>query len=656
MSDLQARAHRYGIETEFHDARGTLRTVGPETVEVILQSLPPPPEHHLVDGALVMRAGKAGVSGLRRGFDGPVDVAIVREAADGPHEVARTRAESWSFAAADFEPGIYRATLVDAHGRTDAAPLIVAPVCSYGGSFDRGWVLAAQLYGVRSRTNWGIGDFGDLERLVRLAAEAGAAGVGLNPLHVLFDDHPADCSPYSPSSRLFLNPIYIDVSRAPGFSADDVAALGARLDVVRRTDLVDYPAVAELKWSSLRAAFIRFAQSGSSAETDEFAAFRRARAPTLQRFAAFEVLRRRFAGPWWQWPDDWRQPDDTRLRLLRDGDTAAQLSFFEYLQWVADRQLRACRDLARDRGMAVGLYLDVAVGVKMDGFDAWSSQDGIARGLSLGAPPDLLNTAGQDWGIATFSAAGLERTGYRPLRDMLAAVMRYAGAIRLDHVLGLRRLYLVPSGARADAGAYARMPFDAMLAVIAIESEAHRCVVIGEDLGTVPPGLRERLAEDGLWCYRVMLFERDHEGRFLPPEHYASDALVTFSTHDLPTFAGWSSGEDLRVKRGLRLDPGESDHDRAFALQRFAEATSTGSNQGRLDAMVDYLARTPSRILSVALEDVLGVAEQPNVPGTINEYPNWRRRMPVDLEDLGASPTIARLSAILRHRGRGGGA
>src|SRR5207342_856735 len=243
----------------------------------------------------------------------------------------------------------------------------------------------------------------------------------------------------------------------------------------------------------------------------------------------------------------------------------------EFVQWISDRQLGDAPDLARKLAMKVGLYLDVAVGVQADGFDAWNEQVAISRHLGVGAPPDPLNTAGQSWGLAGFNATGLEQKSFEPYREMLRASMRYAGAIRLDHVLGLKRLYLVPHGFAADNGVYVQMPFEALLAATAQESMKHRCVVIGEDLGTVPEGFREKMADWGIWSYQVMMFERDDDVRFRGTDHYASNALVTFNTHDLSSYAGWRSFSDLKLKRSLGIDPGESDDARWHALAMLDE-------------------------------------------------------------------------------------
>jgi 4-alpha-glucanotransferase len=303
--------------------------------------------------------------------------------------------------------------------------------------------------------------------------------------------------------------------------------------------------------------------------------------------------------------------------------------------------------------MRVGLYLDVAVGVQSDGFDAWNEQVAISRHLGVGAPPDPLNTAGQSWGLAGFNASGLEQKSFVPYRDMLRASMRHAGAIRLDHVLGLKRLYLVPHGFSAADGAYVQMPFEALLAATAQESVAQRCVVIGEDLGTVPEGFRDQIAGWGIWSYLVMMFEREDNGPFKSRDRYLANALVTFNTHDLSTYAGWRSFGDLKTKRALGIDPGESDDARWHALAMLDNVLrENGITNSDLYSVANFLARTPSRLLAIALEDFLGLVDQPNIPGTVNEHPNWRRRLPVSLEQIASTIDVAALKAATRERSR----
>jgi 4-alpha-glucanotransferase len=301
----------------------------------------------------------------------------------------------------------------------------------------------------------------------------------------------------------------------------------------------------------------------------------------------------------------------------------------------------------------------------------------------MGAPPDEFNRAGQDWGLAPFSPSALVVHEFAPLRSLMQSTMRHAGAIRLDHVLGLKRIYMVPHGCGASEGTYVHFPFEALLQTVARESTALRCVVIGEDLGTVPEGFRETMARWGLWSYRVVLFEREHDGRFKPPEAYPEQALATFNTHDLPSLRGWLAAHDLGVKRGLGLDPGESDEARASSQQRLRDIlreragqylegdqsgqppfipaqagiqnenakTQGGSNE--LFAITAFLAQTPSRLVVIALDDVLGALEQINIPGTVDQHPNWRRKLPVALEDLEGNESLRRVGEVFAQQGRG---
>ena len=640
--DLFAKAASLGIQTEYIDGQGHRRVTDAAALQIILDALPVQQPHRLLDRPVVVRFGQPSRTELKQAATFPVRwkiVAGVKVIAEGE---TGNGAIAWP---TDLPEGAFRLHLTDAASVSEEAPLIVTPSRAFGGDFDRCWLIAVQLYGVRSKRNWGIGDFTDLEGLIELAAGLGADGVGLNPLHALFDDHPADCSPYSPNSRLFLNPLYIDVEKLDG-----VEVAGDTVARLRESALVDYVAVAALKWRALRSAFASF-RTRSGADRQDFETFRGERAPLLSRFACFEVLRHRFNKAWWEWPEQWRQPNDAACAKLREGPDATEIEFVEFVQWIADRQLGGCQALARKLGMRVGLYLDVAVGVQAGGFDAWNEQEAISRHLSVGAPPDPLNTAGQNWGLAGFNAAGLEIRSFEPFREMLRASMRHAGAIRLDHVLGLKRLYLVPHGFAADNGAYVQMPFEALLAATALESEARRCVVIGEDLGTVPEGFREQMADWGIWSYLVMMFERDDQGRFRGVDYYRDNALVTFNTHDLSTYAGWRSFADLRLKRSIGIDPGESDDARWQALSKLSDMLRGHGIDGHdLYAMLGFLARTKSRLLAISLEDLLGVIDQPNIPGTTDEHPNWRRRLPLALEEITAGIDVAALKTALQGR------
>jgi 4-alpha-glucanotransferase len=427
--------------------------------------------------------------------------------------------------------------------------------------------------------------------------------------------------------------------------------LAHEIETLRQSELVDHAGVASVKARALRLAYERFRRA-PPARQHAFEGFRKERGPALGRYACFEFLRQRIGRLWPEWPAQWRNPTDADLAELR-GRKGEEIAFFEFVQWVADQQLQACRQRADDLALPIGLYLDIAVGVRPDGFDAWSDQDFVMSGLAVGAPPDLYNTAGQNWGLAAFNPVALERKAFQPFRAMLQASMRYAGAIRLDHVLGLKRLYLIPDGMRPDQGVYVRFPFQALLAVSALESVRHRCLVVGEDLGTVPEAFRETLTVWGIWSYQVMLFERAADGSFLPPERYRENALATFSTHDLATFAGWASGYDLAVKRVLHIDPGETDAEREAAQRALRSALSAvGAADPGFPSVARFLAQTPARLLAIAIEDALGVCEQANVPATIDEHPNWRRRLPVLLEHLAQHPGLRAIADVMASAGR----
>jgi 4-alpha-glucanotransferase len=626
--DLYSQAQNLGILTQFVDGQGQTRVTDEAALKIIIEALPARIERHIVAESVVIRPDQPSHTELLPAAKLPVRWTIAAGSRVIGEGEADGRTIDWPRA---LPPGSYRLRLTDAAALSEDVPLIVAPK-AFAGDFDRTWLIAAQLYGVRSARNWGMGDFTDLKNLIELASKLGADGIGLNPLHALFDDRPTDCSPYAPNSRMFLNALYIDVEAIPEYcgGADREA-----LAPLRQSANVDYAGVAELKWPALRSAFENFKANASAERRQRFEQFRNERGALLSHFACFEALRHRLTGPWWEWPAEWRQPEEAKCAELRNGPDRTEIEFVEFVQWIADRQLAACKTLAGKRGMKVGLYLDVAVGVQSDGFDAWNEQEAISRHLAVGAPPDPLNTLGQNWGLAGFNAAGLEMKSFEPFREMLRASMRHAGAIRLDHVLGLKRLYLVPHGFPAKNGAYVQMPLEALFAVAALESVADKCVVIGEDLGTVPEGFREQMIEWGIWSYLVVMFQRENNGRFHGSDNYLKNALVTFNTHDLSTYAGWRSFGDLKLKRSIKVDPGESDQARWDALGALDEVLRLhGIDRNDFYSVARFIAQTPSRLMAISLEDLLGVADQPNIPGTVNEHPNWRQRLPVALEDI----------------------
>jgi (1->4)-alpha-D-glucan 1-alpha-D-glucosylmutase len=546
----------------------------------------------------------------------------------------------------------------------DATPCYLPQAMEDG----RIWVLATQLYGLRSRRNWGIGDFEDLRALAEIAARDGAGGIGVNPLHALHPSNPRASSPYAPSSRLFLNALYVDPAGVPEFRADDAPAQ-QELDTLRAEPLVDYERVARAKWRAFDRLYRTFRREHLDAGTQRGAAFRRfleARGEPLELLARYEALAEHFHAldetcyGWRQWPLEYRSPDSAAVAAFA-AQHRERIEFFAYVQWLAHEQLAAA---ARACGsMACGIYRDLAVGVELNGADAWADQRTILAGAALGAPPDPLNALGQNWGLPPLSPHALREQEYEPFARLLRANMTHAGALRIDHVMALRRCFWIPQGATPLEGAYVRYPLEAMLAVLARESRTNRCAVIGEDLGTVPPGFRERLQQARVLSSRLLYFERDERGAFLPPAAYPRGAASSAGTHDLPPLGGWWIGDDLAVRDRLALYPDEraqrdAGHDRwaaRFALidalegagaldgaaaQRLRDDARVNGTRACLDdltaAVHRFLAQTPSAIAIAQLEDVLSEIDAVNVPGTVNEHPNWCRKRSVAVEELDA--------------------
>jgi 4-alpha-glucanotransferase len=641
------------IERDYIDAFGHAHAVAPDDLECIMRQLGGSQGEDRTAKVLVSRQQNGAAPVVMDHVLGrDISSWEVVNLGGGAVPPASHDAQPGAF---DLPIGSYRLRLRHG-GEAPDVPLLVAPGRAYQPEFvraqQRRWVWSVQLYAVRSRRNWGIGDFTDLLRLLDFAATTGAGGVGINPLHVL---HAGQSSPYSPSSRRFLSPLYIDLDAVPEFGGAAASGFTDEISHLRTLDMVDYAGVEAVKRAALRQCHQTFRQQAQPARREAFERFRLERGDALAGFAAFELLKQRHTGPWWEWPAPLQKPSAALLSELRQA-AHEELEFHEYVQWVADDQLRACRDRAQALRLPIGLYLDLAVGVDPNGADVWGSSSDFSQGLSVGAPPDAWNPAGQSWGIASFHPQSLIETDFAVLRQTLRSVMRYAGAIRIDHALGLNRMFLIPEGRDATHGAYVRFPFEAMLAVVAQESVAHRCLVIGEDLGTVPEGVSEALRDWGVWSYRVALFERHWDGRFRDPGEYPADAIVTFSTHDLPTFTGWMTAHDLKLKAELRMNSGEGGHDRGRARDSLREAfarNGIGSDsQATLADLTRFLARTPSRLLAVAIDDALAIADQTNIPGTVAEHPNWMRRLPVDLEELAAHENVKAVASALEAEGR----
>lgn len=534
-----------------------------------------------------------------------------------------------------------------------------------------GWGLFCQLYELRSARNWGIGDFADLAALAGIAGRRGADFLGVNPLHALFLAAPERCSPFAPSHRSFLNPLYIAVDEVPGHAAPAPEGLAA----ARAGDRVDYPAVAALKLAALRAAFDRrpFADAGAQRDHDDWVAGRGA---GLRRHALFEAISARMVAlghgaGWMSWPEEWRDPDGARARALAE-DAPRDIAFYQWLQWVADRQLAHAQAVALGAGMRVGLYLDLAVGEAPDGSAGWGGAH-MLRGLRIGAPPDLFQSEGQDWGLAAPSPAALEAQDFAPFRDMIRAQLDHAGALRIDHAMALWQLFLIPDGKRAPDGGYLRYPARALLRVLAEESHRARALIVGEDLGSVPDGFREVMARARILSYRLLYFEQD-AGGFLPPQAYPAEALACLSTHDLPTLADWWQARDiaLRLEHGLvdaattRQHERDRVRERGDLLRALREAGLIGDGPRDTDPQLPpgvalaahlFAGCAPSVLVAVRLADLAGPQAPTNLPGTSEQYPNWQLRSPTPLEALETLPGFGELAqrlSDLRPRGRGG--
>lgn len=668
-----------GIEARYVDQSGRAQVVPHRTLDALRAILTPPQSAagRILDPVTVLRADRPLSVPVRSG-DRSVQWEIIEE--DGT-----VRSGTAAIAGAGGRRHVvlpplplgYHRLVVRVGRRSETAELVIVPARAYQPAAVRerrgAWGLAVQLYGLRSERNWGIGDFADLAAVVDRAAPLGAAATGLNPLHALFPDDPEQASPYSPSSRLFLNTLYLDVTAIDDFaectqaqSLVGSAKFQAELRRLRAEPFVAYAGVAACKQRVLELLYESFRDrhlgDPEDARGHAFRAFQRRTSPALRRFATFNVLRETLSASdpaqrsWHHWPTELRDCGTRAVAEFADVHRA-RVEYHEYLQWQADAQLAHAAARARGAGMGIGLYQDLAVGFDPDGADAWAMQETLVPGWSIGAPPDSYNLNGQDWGLMPPNPGRLRELAYRPFIEMLRANMRHAGALRVDHVLGLKRLFWVPQGARPVDGAYIRYPFDDLLGLVALESMRHRCLVVGEDLGTVPPGFRQALNDRGIFSYEVLYFARDRKG-FRAPKRWPTDALGTVSTHDLPPLAGYWTGADIDLRNDLSLypDAGLVARDRAerkamrrdlAAALRAAGLPATG-DAVPVESVHRFLARSAARLVMAQIEDMIGQVEPANVPGTVTEHPNWRRKLPRPIDDIFNDETVVRRLSALR--------
>jgi len=551
--------------------------------------------------------------------------------------------------------------------RTASAPLVLTPERlpdpPTRPGRDRGWGLMAQIYSVRSRASWGMGDFADLGDLAAVAGDEGADFLLVNPLHAAEVTSPIEPSPYLPATRRFLAPLYVrpeDIRETAYLSPTGRAAIdAARAAVAGRdgdADRIDRDAVWAAKRTALEAIFAVPRSPGRAAE---LAAFSASGGQPLQDFALWCALEEHFAAavrPDEAW--DIRSPLVAQLRT----ELADRVAFHVWLQWIADEQARDAQAAATASGMAIGVMHDLAVGVHTKGSDAWSLHDMYAPGITVGAPPDMYNQQGQNWNQPPWLPEALARAGYAPLRDMIRTLLRHAGALRIDHVIGLFRLWWIPAGLGADAGTYVRYDHEAMIGVLALEAHRAGAVLIGEDLGNVEPWVRDYLSARGILGTSVLWFEREGDG-FRRPEEYRRSLLATVNTHDLPPTAGYLADEHvaLRARLGLLTRPVEDEladaaQERAAMLALLRERGLLGdapTEQEVIEALNVLITASPSVLLGVALVDAVGERRVQNQPGTDKEYPNWQVPLAdsagraVLLDDLAANPRFTSLLAAV---------
>ncbi len=610
----------WGIQTTYEDAAGKKRRVSQEAQARIRKSMgpPPPPAASWCEERVKI---------IRQGQSPRLQTASTLTLEDGSTTQVANRLPK------DLPIGYHR---LAANENPDASVLlIVTPGRCHLPDDLRIWGWSAQLYATRSRESWGMGDLADLRRLTTWAGSLGAGLFLINPLHAIQPLLPQEASPYSPSSRRFLNPLYLRIEEIPGAARlgqdmTRLAALGQALNEDRR---IDRDRVFQLKQEALQLLWAQF--DGDP----DFDLYRRQEGDSLRQFALFCCLTEKHGANWREWPSEYRRPDHPGIAAFASAE-AERVRFHMWLQWLLNQQLK------RAAG-SVPIMQDLPIGFSPDGADAWLWQDLIAADMTVGAPPDLYNKAGQDWGLPPFIPHKLRSAGYEPFRQTIRSILRYAGGIRIDHVMGLFRLWWVPQGCQPKDGAFVRYPAQELLAILAVESQRANAIVVGEDLGTVEEGVREMLAEQNVLSYRLLWFEEQ------PPSKYPEKALAAVTTHDLPTLAGVWTGADLDVQRAHGVTPNQAAQDEF--RQKIMETSDLDPRADVALAITqtfEQLSNAPSAVVLAELEAACAVNERPNLPSSAGDYPNWSLALPTTIEELESAELPRALAGILHRRTR----
>ena len=707
---IEEAARAWGIETDYWDIWGRQHHASPDLETAILQSLG-------VDARSKASLHQAIERRHQRQWRSPLAPAIFLTQG-GPHEVTvslravhhdapatlRIRLEDGGQTEMqvalgeilagqhlrlpdDLPLGYHHLTLEIAGETSRPSRLIVCPSRTYEPAWlqsGRAAGLAISLYGLRSQRNWGCGDTTDLSALTDWVAErTGTSFIALNPLNAILNRHPYNTSPYLPNSIFYRNPIYLDIEAIPDFGSSPRAAAllqspGVRKEIatLREAELVEYERVYALKLRFLKLLFEAFLKEwrDGTPRAAELKKYIEREGSLLHRFAVYSALGQAIHKKcpdiwnWKGWPEQYQDPESAATREFTRRHWRGVL-FHKYMQWQLDLQLASAQQHAIERGLSIGLYHDLALATDRFGSDLWAHRDFFVSGCRVGAPPDGFSPKGQDWGFPPPNSDRHVEDGYHMFAESIRKNCRHGGALRIDHVMRFFRLYWIPDGMDATEGTYVRDRFEALLSILALESVRNQVIVIGEDLGTVPDEAREVLHRFGILSYRLLYFEHDHDGRFRPPQDYPRDALVSATTHDLPTLAGFWLGRDIDARREAGLLPDDAAYqsmraDRAREKQKLLDlladlkllpdwfprdAAQVPELVGELhNAIVGFLASTPAKLMVLNQEDLLKQTEQQNLPGSTTEYPNWRRKMKCTVEELWTSDEIRDFALMFR--------